>query len=377
MAEDLRVVHLAAYGGPYPGSFIPMIEAARTATEARGWSFEAVFSDGVQRRPWHTELLGKGVRTHVAPRLDLRQRTGWVRGLLARRPAPTILHTHFSAWDLPAAFAAADRRDAGVVWHLHTRLQDEPVARLRNLVRFGGVGRLVDRMLCVGPEVRDKAIARLAPPARTQLFPNGIDVDRFRPLAAGERDAIRARLGVNAGAEVVMLFGWDWETKGGPLLLAALSELRARRRPIHALIVGGEQRAGAEALLAGLTDAVRPLAPVDDPRELYGAVDVFIAASVAEGFSFALLEALACGTPVVASDIPGHRYSGGSLPGCRFAPRRASAFADAIEAELASDPANRAARLAVSREQIERDLSLTHWSQRLADLYAKIATSRR
>ena len=106
---------------------------------------------------------------------------------LARRPAPTILHTHFSAWDLPAVFAAADRRDAGVVWHLHTRLQDEPVARLRNLVRFGGVGRLVDRMLCVGPEVRDKAIARLAPPARTQLFPTGstsIGFARSRPASA-------------------------------------------------------------------------------------------------------------------------------------------------------------------------------------------------
>ena len=183
---------------------------------------------------------------------------------------------------------------------------------------------------------------------------------------------------MNAGAEVVMLFGWDWETKGGPLLLAALSELRARRRPIHALIVGGEQRAGAEALLAGLTDAVRPLAPVDDPRELYGAVDVFIAASVAEGFSFALLEALACGTPW---SHPTSRATGtraAAFPGAGFAPRRASAFADAIEAELASDPANRAARLAVqSRADRARSVADPLVTAVSPTCYAKIATSRR
>jgi glycosyltransferase involved in cell wall biosynthesis len=361
-------VHLAGYGGPYPGSFVPMLRTARTAVEARGWSFEAVFPAESERHGWFQSIREEGMAVRAATRGSIGAASAQVTRLVRERPARTLLHTHFSIWDMPAA-AAGWATAATVVWHLHSPLEDSVSARARNAVRFGVIGRSVQRILCVGPEIRSKAVARLAAPARTEVFVNGVDTARFATRRAGEREAARAALGVAPDAAVLLLFGWDWQRKGGPLLLETVRELRRRGSEVVALIVGANVEAREEARQFGVETAVQMSAPQDDARLLYTAADVFIAASTAEGMPFAMLEALACGTPVIASAIPSHRFAQGSLPACRVVERRGHAFADAVTAELAADPADRAMRLQRSRAEIEREYSLTRWSERLTELY--------
>jgi len=379
--EQLRVVHLAAYGGAYTGSFIPMMQAARRAVESRGWAFETVFSSGAERYPWHGALRESGFPTRVAPALGRGAAVPWTRELLDERQGPTLLHTHFSQWDVPAVLAGRRHRDTAVVWHLHTRLEDDTAAVLRNAVRFGSFGRLTDRILCVAPQIREKAVRRLAPARRTEVLTNGIDVSRFAPPPAQarlkRRSETRERLGVPQDRTVLLMFAWDWETKGGELLLETVRELRARSRDVHAVIVGSQDTAQSEARVRGVEDLVHPIGPVQDTPALYGAVDLFIAGSVAEGMPFSLLEAVAAGTPVLASDIPGHRFAARSLPACRLAPRLPGAFADAIEAEIAADDNDRERRLAQSRTWIEQELSLSSWSQRLGEVYDSVASRRR
>jgi glycosyltransferase involved in cell wall biosynthesis len=363
---------MAAYGGSYSGSFIPMLEAARAAVEQRGWSYQAVFTHGAEQPPWQAELHARKVGLRVAPEMGVRAATAWLRRFLAEQAGPTVLHTHFSRWDIPAVLATCRRRDTAVIWHLHTRLSDELVVRTRNLVRFGVAGRLIDRILCVAPEIRDKAVARLAPSQRTQVFPNAIDVSRYAPIPAAERAEARARFDFPIRSALLLVFAWDWETKGGPLLMGTVQELLRRGRTVHAIVVGSEDRARGAAAHLGLKDAVHPTPPVLDARMLYGAADIFVAASLGEGMPFALLEAIACGTPVVASDIAGHRFAGGMLTACRLVPRLPTAFADAIEAELAAGVRDRTERLAQSRAVIERDFSLERWSQRLVHVYDEV-----
>lgn len=369
---NTRVVHLADYGGPYPGSFIPMLLAARTAIEARGWTFEAVFTPGVERWPWYAALQADGVRTRVAPPLGVRAAAGWLGELLEESPEPTLLHTHFSRWDIPATVAG--RRHAGthVVWHIHTPLLSALRPHATNLVKFGVLGRMTDRLLCVGPEIHDSALARLAPPARTKLFPNGIDFDHFVAPSAAERAAARAELGLPSTAAVLVAFVWDWERKGGSLFLDAAAKLRARGREVVAVpVVLGER---LDALAAEHADdlSVRPLAASDDVRPLYAAADVFVAASRAEGMPFAMLEALACGTPVVASDIPSHSFVGDDLPARRLAARDSDSFAAAIAAELDDASAGRDARTAATRARLQERFSLAGWGERLTELYTEL-----
>jgi glycosyltransferase involved in cell wall biosynthesis len=366
---------MSAYGGSYPGSFVPMLQAARRLVQARGWSFEAVFTDDVEHFDWYADLRSDGVPIRVAPPMTPSRSTAYVRMLLGERRAPTLIHTHFSQWDIPAAIAARRTGSAAVFWHLHSPLKDERIAALKNVVRFGLVGRAVERILCVGPEIRERAVARMAPAARTEVLANGIDVARYPLIDEAERRAAREQLSLPERAQVLLLFGWDWERKGGDLLLGTVAELRRRGQEVLALVVGAEATTREGAKRLGIGDAVCPIAPVDDTRSLYGAADVFVAASTAEGLPFALLEALCCGTPAVASDIPSHRYVATGLPSCRLAQRRPSEFADAVAAELAAEPGERGLRVAESRSRIEREHSLDHWSLRLGELYSRLLPS--
>lgn len=373
MSERVRVVHLAAYGGPYAGSFIPMVLAARAAAAMAGASFEAVFSQGSGTRPWFSGLRERGVEVQEALPMELRARTGWLTQFVRARDERILLHTHFSEWDLPAALVSMRDPSAQAIWHLHSTLVESFRARARNAIRFGLFGHLASRILCVSPGIREQALARLAPRRRTQLFMNGIDTDNFRPREPAERTAARVRLGLPVDRQGVLLFGWDWELKGGPLLLDVLQSLRSNGTEIFAAIVGPSALVRPQAAARGVEDLVYVLEPAQDTRELYAAVDVFVAASAAEGMPFALIEAIACSTPVVASDIASHRFMATEMPACRLAPREPHLFGDAIVAELAALEHDRAARLAASRTHVERDLSLTRWSERLSELYRELS----
>jgi glycosyltransferase involved in cell wall biosynthesis len=378
-AGDVHVVHLTSYGAPHAhvGSFIPMVRAARTAVESRPWSFEAVFGEGAEAHPWYRELGSEGMERRLAPGLDPMHGAAWIVHSLGGRTGRVILHTHFSQWDVAAALAARRRPQTTVVWHLHTALRTEVVTRVRNLVRFGVIGRLVDRILCVGPEVRERALARLAPPRRTRLFPNAIDTDHYLPAPGAERVAARRELGLDPSAPLVLFFGKDWAPKGGPILLDALARLRAGGRDVRALIVGSREPIGAAAGRLGLAGAVTVSEGLADARVMFAAADMFVSAGVAEGMPFSVLEALSGGVPVVASDIASHRFLAERVPGCAIADRRADSIAEAIGTVLDRSPADSAELAVASRRAVEGQFSLPGWGERLLGVYQELVGDRR
>jgi glycosyltransferase involved in cell wall biosynthesis len=143
------------------------------------------------------------------------------------------------------------------------------------------------------------------------------------------------------------------------------------------VIVGASQLGCTEVRALGLMERVRLIPPIDDVRLLYGAADIFVAPSTAEGMPLAVLEVLCSGVPVVASDIASHRYVADAMPGCRLAARDAVAFADAVEAELDSEPWERSTRLAGSRAYAQRELSVRAWADRLVSVYDEVLRGQR
>ena len=134
---------------------------------------------------------------------------------------------------------------------------------------------------------------------------NGIDTDLFRPLPR-ERAASRARLGLGADAFVVSYHGVLQPRKRVATLLEAVARLPAGRE-VRPLIIGdGPQRRELEDHAARLgVRAVFTGARLDLPP-LLAAADVSVHLSAAEGFSNSVIEALACGLPVVASREHSH-----------------------------------------------------------------------
>jgi glycosyltransferase involved in cell wall biosynthesis len=384
----VRIVHLAAYGAPYSGSFIPMLIATMRAAQARGWRFEAVFAPVVGDRPWMAELAAAGMPLTFSASGSRRVVGRWLAQWLGHAESPIVLHSHFAKYDIPIVLAARGRTATTLFWHVHNTLHDRPLAHLRDTLKFAIAGRRVSGILCVAPDVLDDVRRRLAPASRTTLFENAIDTDRFVPAAAAQRHRARERLGIPADARVLMHFGWDWERKGGDLLIAALALLHARgvgaggggdvragTDPVAVLVGGGAwARAAARELEPS---SVRIVEPTDDVRSLYAAADLLICPSRAEGMPFSLAEALASGVSVVASDLPGHAAIGGGLPSCRLTPLAARPIADAVDLLLARAPEQVALDAEESRRGIRERMDLSRWAERLLDLYERALSAGR
>ena len=148
-----------------------------------------------------------------------------------------------------------------------------------------------------------------APPDRIAIAPIGVDLDRF---SLRERGQARRRLGIDAEDEVVLYVGRLDAIKGPRVLMEAASILRDRPR-MRVMLVGGDQDDGDTARLRelardlGLDGRVAFVGAVlhEELPWYYSAASVQVVPSYYESFSMVTAEALASGTPVIASDVGG------------------------------------------------------------------------
>ena len=169
--------------------------------------------------------------------------------------------------------------------------------------------RRADRVLAVSDGLRELAIALGVDPRHVKTVPNGINADVFC-----RRDRLRCRSshGIAVAERIILSAGDLAELKGHHRTIAAVKRLNDRGVRARLLIAGGAGRSGRYAetlrrLVAanGLCDHVAFLGEVTQEvlAELMCAADVFCLASSTEGWPNVVNEALACGTPVVATDV--------------------------------------------------------------------------
>ena len=167
-----------------------------------------------------------------------------------------------------------------------------------------------DGIIAFSPHERD-AMARLygADAGRIHLIPCGVDLRTFRPL---DREESRQRLGLN-GDKVLLYVGRIESLKGVELLVHTVAQLDTCE-PVRALVVGDDN--GQDNELARIRRLAETLqvedafdfvgrVPQEELPVYYSAADVCVVPSFYESFGLAALEAMACGTPVVASRVGG------------------------------------------------------------------------
>jgi len=186
-------------------------------------------------------------------------------------------------------------------------------------------------------------------------LPTAVDVDLFRPQP---RDAAKQELGVSAYERVLVFVGRLASVKGIPLLFDALVELRRDGINAALMLVGdGEERLALGNLVErmGITEHVRFLGnqpPALVARAL-AAADVFVLASFTEGFSNAMVEAVASGRPLVTTEVSGAAdLIREGFNGFIVRERSARLFADCISRAVALPDA----------EQVSRDMALERFS---------------
>jgi len=171
--------------------------------------------------------------------------------------------------------------------------------------------RAAERVVTVSGSLAAFAAALGVPADRIRVIPNGVDGTRFVPA---DRAAARASLGLPADRPILLAVGNLVEGKGHHRILDLLPGLVAERPDVLYVAVGGAPADGYRRRLEdmierhGLADHVRIVGPRphDEIPRWMTAADLFCLATRAEGCCNAIMEALACGLPVVTTRVGGN-----------------------------------------------------------------------
>lgn len=343
-----HVVHVADYGNPAPGSFIPALFALANRLHEQGDRCSLV-SREVSGAVWNRDA-----RRTFDTFATASSRTELYRLLLRARP--DVVHVHFNGWVVPATLAG-NVRGVRVIWHLHSAM-DRATSRLRRALRaakYRWLGRAVDRFVTVSEELRSAIVASGAPRERTALIRNAVDAAHFHPPIAAQRLNARTSFGIGDADRALLYFGRDVAIKGGDILWQALTGAR----DVVLIAVGAPA-----AALAEFRSRVRTIAVpfVADTAPLYWAADALVMPSRREGAPYTLLEALCSGLPAIASDIEPLAEIARGEPLVTLVRNEPDALADAIGTVSTRD--------SVQGGDAAERFGLERWVREVSGLYA-------
>lgn len=316
----------------------------------------------------------------IRPAVDAPQQWRLIRAF--RRGRFHVIHTHSSkAGALGRTAALLSRSRAALVHTPHTfafNFTEQFSPRKRRF--FLGVerllGRATARMVHVSESERTEALGfGIMPRERTVVIPNGIDP---APYAAADGTALRRELGIPERGLLVGAVGLLNEAKGHAHLVAAAGRVLERVPDARFAIAGeGPLRGALEAQIAraGLGERVRLLGYRTDVPELLAALDVLAMPSLWEGLPYVVLEAMAAGLPVVATDVNGCRdVVVAGATGELVAPADPAALAEALSRVLA-DGELRLRFGRAGRARVAREFSLDAMLQHYVALYRSLVRS--
>jgi glycosyltransferase involved in cell wall biosynthesis len=251
----------------------------------------------------------------------------------ARRFKPDVL---LASWLHPDAYGAvglARRLAIPLVAKAHGSdanvLSDTP-ARRREIA---AVLRQASGIVAVSEALRSKLIELGAPAQLTRVVYNGVDRIRFSP---GARDAACARSGLDPALHHILYVGNLKVSKGCEDLIRAFARFASAASPNARLVFAGDgpHQARIKSLAAGsgLDDRIRFLGTTSHEQlpDLYRAAEVVCLPSHSEGVPNVLLEAMACGTPIVATRVGGIPEVVPACAGVLIEPRDTAALAQAL-----------------------------------------------
>jgi len=263
-----------------------------------------------------------------------------------------------------------------------SRLNDPNVDRRRlriaQMVDGFTARHLTDHFHAVSQAVKDSAVQHLSIPAdRISVVRRGRDVSRLGESSEDRKHQSRRLLGIEDDAEVVISVGRQEYQKGHSHLISAFSGVVAERPRARLLIVGREGHSTSELreLIANLSleMSVSLLGHRSDVPDLLAAADVFAFPSIYEGLGGALIEALALGLPVVASDLPAIREVVREGENALLVPAADPGELHAAIVEVLDDDELRSRFATRSRQLFWDEFRGDAAAERLVDLMMKVA----
>lgn len=339
----------------------------------------AVFYPGGGFEP---ELRAEGIPVH-----DLRRRGRWDLvafparlARLVRAERPDVVQSYLGGPNFFAAVLKPLFPSAKVVWGIRSAARDlgsyDWVTRLSPLAGWA-TAWLADAIVANSHAAQDGLVRHRAVDAgKVVVIPNGVDCERFRADPDG-RARLRREWAIPDGAPLVGMVARLDRVKNHANFLRAAALAAGRRPDLRVVCIGGGDPAYLSSLrrLAsdlGLADRLTWAGARPATSAVYSALDVKVLSSDSESFPNAVVEAMACGTPVVATavgDVP--RIVDGA--GIVVPPRDPVAMADAIEALLRRPRAEGPSLGDRARARIASEYSLDAMVSRTERLFSRVA----
>jgi glycosyltransferase involved in cell wall biosynthesis len=326
----------------------------------------------------HRGLLDKGIRSILlcrkasplarkaaaesVPAVEMEMKPGFGRltaariAKLARLHRVRTIHMHTS-YAHSLGLRAARLLESGV-----HKVVSRRVAFTRKpsfFVRRKYLGRQI-RYIAISNAVREKLVRLGVPENDISVVYSGIDLGRFSRFDAEMAKQIAEKLGIAPGSFLVGSVGSLVPCKGHTVLIEAISHAARTIPNLVCLIVGeGPHRARLEGLIRrrGLEEIVILTGQRGEVPELLSLMDLFVMPSLDEGLGLALLEAMAAGKPVVASDVGGiPEVVSDSETGLLVPAAQPRALAEALIA-LSRDPARMSALAESGKRRVRERFS--------------------
>jgi glycosyltransferase involved in cell wall biosynthesis len=239
------------------------------------------------------------------------------------------------------------------------------------------------RLIAVSEATRSFHVAQGLDPRKVVTVHNGVDLDRFRPRPRTGR--LRDELGIPVHALVALTVGQIGLRKGWDVLADAEARLAGRFPSLHVLLSGERysdkpetvayEQAVRERFAAAMPGRAHFLGYRDDMPELMNAADLLVHPARQEPFGRVLLEAAACGLPIVATDVGGTAELLDDGRSARLVPPGdADALAGAVS-ELLDDAALRTRLGEAARRRVEAGFSAAAAAARLAAVWEGVPSA--
>jgi glycosyltransferase involved in cell wall biosynthesis len=286
-----------------------------------------------------------------------------------------VVHCHLLGANLIAKPLAALFRSCVRINHDHCNDKATLSAPARSADRW--MNRLSSHIIAVSESTRVGLIAAGVAPEQVTTVYNGLDLAAYCPRPE-ERAGARGKFGIPADAFVIGGIGRLTFQKNFALFVKVATEVCAKVPNAHFVIAGtGPDEAALHAQIAesGLGDRIRLLGFVPDPAGLYPALDVLLLTSRFEGLPMTILEAMACGVAIVASDLDGMReiLENGKHASLVKA-NDAAAFAASVQ-ELAAQPELVRSRVAAALRLVRERFSAEAMTRSVEAIYDRCLRS--
>lgn len=291
---------------------------------------------------------------------------------LVRRKPIDIVHTFLFDADVYGMLAARLGLPRAVITTRRAIKSNRP----HHLRGYRWTNPFVHRIVANSEAVRRFTLEQEGPPEwKVVTIPNGVDTVTF---AAGSREAGRRRLGIDSSALVVGAVGTLKPVKGQDLLLEGMLPLFEEYPALRLVLAGtispefgGRLRERIES--AGVAERVLLPGAVEEVPDLLAALDVFVLPSRSEGMSNALLEAMAAGNAIVATDVGGNRESLGGGEAGILVPLEDPAAQRVAISGLLKEPDRRILLATAAASRAREHYGLDRMIERTELLYQELA----